>query len=39
MLYKSKRSEISIDDLDKRFREAASYDISEERIIMHLNIF
>jgi len=38
-LLKSKKSEIDMDKLDKRFKETASYDVSEESVIKNWEHF
>lgn len=38
-LLKSKRSEIDLDKLEKRFRQTASYDVSEEKVIKNWEHF
>ena len=38
-LFKAKRKKIDLEQLEKRFKETASYDISEDRILKHLESF
>jgi hypothetical protein len=38
-LFRHKKSSIDLNKLESRYRETASYDISEEKIIRNLNLF